>query len=106
VVGPAEWRAPASRESPSSPRGLNRRSLDLGAEFTREILPLIQNVPLREFRQATGLSLRCVSLIRRGERVPHPRHWRIFAKFDPGLLGVSAGHRRKTQSRSRLQSGG
>jgi CRISPR-associated endonuclease Cas1 len=44
-------------------------------EFTREILPVIQNVPLRRLSNATGLSLRYVSLIRRGERVPHPRHW-------------------------------
>jgi hypothetical protein len=44
-------------------------------EFTREILPLIQNVPLRRLREATGLLLRYLSLVRRGERVPHPRHW-------------------------------
>jgi hypothetical protein len=44
-------------------------------EFTREILPLIQNIPLRKLQEATGLSLRYVSLIRRGERVPHPLHW-------------------------------
>jgi hypothetical protein len=43
--------------------------------FRREILPLIQNVPLRRLSKGTGLSLRYVSLIRRGERVPHPRHW-------------------------------
>jgi hypothetical protein len=46
--------------------------------FTREILPIIQNVPLRQLTQATGLSLRYVSLIRRGERVPHPRHWQAL----------------------------
>jgi CRISPR-associated endonuclease Cas1 len=43
--------------------------------FQREILPLIQNLSLRRLSRATGLSLRYVSLIRRGERVPHPRHW-------------------------------
>jgi hypothetical protein len=46
--------------------------------FAREILPLIQNVPLRRLSRETGLSLRYVSLIRRGERVPHPRHWDAF----------------------------
>jgi CRISPR-associated endonuclease Cas1 len=43
--------------------------------FAREILSAIQEVPLRRLAAATGLSLRYVALIRRGERVPHPRHW-------------------------------
>jgi CRISPR-associated endonuclease Cas1 len=48
--------------------------VDLSA-FEREVLPLIQNVPLSRLVKATGLSLRYVSQIRRGERTPHPRHW-------------------------------
>lgn len=48
--------------------------VDLSA-FQRDILPLIQDVPLSSLQRATGLSLRYVSLIRRGERTPHPRHW-------------------------------
>jgi CRISPR-associated endonuclease Cas1 len=51
--------------------------VDLSA-FQRDILPLIQNVPLSRLQRATGLSLRYVSLIRRGERTPHPRHWQAF----------------------------
>jgi CRISPR-associated endonuclease Cas1 len=47
---------------------------DLSA-FEREILPLIRRVPLSRLVRETGLSLRYVSLIRRGERTPHPRHW-------------------------------
>jgi hypothetical protein len=47
--------------------------VDLTA-FQREILPLIQNVPLSRLAKTTGLSLRYVSQIRRGERTPHPRH--------------------------------
>jgi CRISPR-associated endonuclease Cas1 len=58
----AEWRSDSGRVN------------DPG-EFTREILPLIQNVPLRRLSRETGLSLRYVAVIRRGERVPHPRHW-------------------------------
>jgi hypothetical protein len=46
--------------------------------FQRDTLPLIQNVPLSRLQQATGLSLRYVSLIRRGERTPHPRHWQAL----------------------------
>jgi len=48
------------------------------------ILPLIQDVPLSRLQHATGLSLRYVSLIRRGKRVPHPRHWQAFL----GVTGV------------------
>jgi CRISPR-associated endonuclease Cas1 len=48
------------------------------SSFEREILPLIRGVPLSRLQKATGLSLRYVSLIRRGERVPHPRHWQAL----------------------------
>jgi hypothetical protein len=48
--------------------------VDLSA-FQHEILPLIRGVPLSRLQKATGVSLRYVSLIRRGERTPHPRHW-------------------------------
>ena len=51
--------------------------IDLSA-FEREILPAIQSVPLSRLQRATGLSLRYVSLIRRGERTPHPRRWQAF----------------------------
>jgi hypothetical protein len=53
--------------------------VDLSA-FQRDILPLMEQVPLSRLRQATGLSLRYVSLIRRGEKTPHPRHWQAFMK--------------------------
>jgi CRISPR-associated endonuclease Cas1 len=48
--------------------------VDLGA-FDREILPLIQHVSLSRLCRATGLSLRYISQVRRGEKRPHPRHW-------------------------------
>ncbi len=47
--------------------------------FQREILPLIQSVPLSHLVKTTGLSLSYVSQIRRGERVPHPRHWKALS---------------------------
>jgi hypothetical protein len=52
--------------------------------FRREILPLIQGVPLRRLVDATGLSLRYCSLIRRGEKVPHPRHWAMLREANSG----------------------
>jgi hypothetical protein len=57
--------------------GRRVKLVDLSA-FQRDILPLIQEIPLSRLRQATGLSLRYVSLTRRGERTPHPRHWEAF----------------------------
>ena len=57
--------------------------VDLSA-FQRDILPLIQEIPLSRLQQATGLSLRYVSLIRRGERTPHPRHWQAFVEAASG----------------------
>jgi hypothetical protein len=48
--------------------------------------PLIQGVPLSRLQRATGLSLRYVSLIRRGERTPHPRHWQAFVDLADGWL--------------------
>jgi hypothetical protein len=43
--------------------------------FREEILPALQGVPLARIVAFTGLSLRYASLIRRGEKVPHPKHW-------------------------------
>jgi len=47
-------------------------------EFRRKILPGIVSLSVREIRRRTGLSLRYCSLIRSGEKVPHPRHWPTF----------------------------
>lgn len=47
-------------------------------EFRREILPRLQRSTVNAIARATGLSLRYSSLVRRGERVPHPRHWEVL----------------------------
>ncbi len=52
--------------------------------FGRDILPGLQDVPLSKMVEATGLSLRWCSLIRRGLRVPHPRHWDTLARVVDG----------------------
>ena len=49
--------------------------------FTRDILPRLRNVPLRVMAEATGLSEGYCSLIRRGQMVPHRRHWATLAGF-------------------------
>ena len=43
--------------------------------FTEQILPLLQDVPLSEMVQATGLSKGYCSFIKRGLKTPHERHW-------------------------------
>jgi CRISPR-associated endonuclease Cas1 len=57
--------------------------VDLSA-FQRDILPLLKGIPLSRLQRATGLSLRYVSLIRRGERTPHPRHWQALIEASHG----------------------
>jgi hypothetical protein len=49
------------------------------AEFGRDVLPAIAQVPLGILCERTGLSIRYVSLIRRGLRVPHRRWWAMLA---------------------------
>ena len=57
-----EWeRAQASRFDPEA--------------FARKIAPGLTSVPLATIMRATGLSRPYCAMIRRGERVPHPRHW-------------------------------
>ncbi|MEZ4492459.1 MAG: CRISPR-associated endonuclease Cas1 [Dehalococcoidia bacterium] len=56
--------------------------------FVSEILPRLQGVPLRAISAATGLSLRYSSMIRRGEYVPHPRHWRSLSQSAASSLGA------------------
>jgi hypothetical protein len=43
--------------------------------FRHEILPSLRQMSLAAMAKATGLSESYCSYIRRGERVPHPRHW-------------------------------
>ena len=45
------------------------------AIFEREIRPKLGNFSLLETMQATGLSRTYCGMIRRGVRIPHPRHW-------------------------------
>lgn len=50
-------------------------------DFARDVLPRLQQVPLSTIMEATELSLRYCSMIRRGLKLPHPRHW-------PSLIGL------------------
>jgi CRISPR-associated endonuclease Cas1 len=50
--------------------------------YRREILPKLAKVSIRELQAVTGLSKTTCSQIKRGRKVPHPRHWE-------GLRGVA-----------------
>jgi hypothetical protein len=47
--------------------------------FKRDLLPLLQGLPLSHIMKATGFSRRYASLIRRGLYTPHPVHYDALA---------------------------
>jgi hypothetical protein len=49
--------------------------------FRSEILPGLQGVPLSTLAAATGLSQQYCSLIRRGLKMPHSRHWQSLREL-------------------------
>ena len=49
-------------------------------QFVREIQPQLASVPVERIAAATGLSLRYISLIRRGAYVPHPMHYEALRR--------------------------
>ncbi len=49
--------------------------------FTREILPVLHDVPLGVMAKATGLTEGYCSFVRRGLKVPHRRHWNTLARL-------------------------
>jgi len=55
--------------------------------FTRNVLPLLQGVSLGAMAKATGLSQQYCSLVRRGLKVPHSRHWEDFRRVEASVKG-------------------
>jgi hypothetical protein len=49
------------------------------ARFKRDILPLLQGIPLSHIMKATGFSRRYASMARRGLYTPHPVHYAALA---------------------------
>jgi hypothetical protein len=43
--------------------------------FATEILPRIPDLTAGQIAAATGLSQHYAALIKRGRKIPHPRHW-------------------------------
>src|SRR6516225_8172186 len=49
--------------------------------YRRETLPRLSNFPVKKIRQAIDVSHPYATLIKRGDRIPHPRHWLALAKL-------------------------
>lgn len=54
--------------------------------FYAEILPQLQDLSISNIAKATGLSQQYCSLIRRGLKVPHPRHWTALRRLAELLM--------------------
>lgn len=50
-------------------------------EFTENILPHLTEISLSEMARATGLTKGYCSFIRRGQKVPHERHWEVLRQL-------------------------
>jgi hypothetical protein len=61
----------------------------LQLDFLQDIQPALQCLPLTKIMDATGLSLRYSSLIRRGLKIPHRRHWAKLAQLVPDRAQLS-----------------
>ena len=58
--------------------GAHPEPVDL-SKFEREILPGLQTLSARKLAAITGLSVSYCTAIKRGERVPHPRWWKVLS---------------------------
>ncbi len=56
--------------------------------FRTMILPSLKNIPLKALASTTGLSQQYCSRIRKGECIPHPRHWESFSQWIYGISGL------------------
>jgi hypothetical protein len=75
----AEVRAAKLKERWAAQRDWDEAGGEADLEvFRREILPQLQGVSLTRLAEVSGLSVQYCGLIRRGLKVPHPRHWQRF----------------------------
>jgi hypothetical protein len=75
-------RAEAPTDRPEVKRMIGSATRAHPEVFAREILPAIQSVPLSKVAAATGLSIQHCGMVRRGLRVPHPRHWEAMRSLN------------------------
>lgn len=86
-AGRKRGRSNAHRAKERAEWETNHTGMDLDHEknrFKDEILPLLNEFTLSEIMQATGLSKRYVSIIRKGQYTPHPMHHESFKDLISG----------------------
>jgi hypothetical protein len=49
--------------------------------YKREILPRLTNLTVKAIRLTLGVSQPYATLIKRGLKIPHPRHWMPLAEL-------------------------
>jgi hypothetical protein len=65
-----------TRDGIATVRAMNARAVGFAPnDWTDNILPKLAEVPLKEIARVTGTTVQHASRVRRGVRVPHPRHW-------------------------------
>ena len=55
--------------------------------YRQEIQPLLTSFSTSAIATALGVSWAYASLVRKGQKLPHPRHWVSLAKF----VGIASG---------------
>ena len=79
------WKGTAkSRRIRDGNRDWDRRYGPTDADaYRRDILPKLATITLRQLQDATQLSKTTCGQIRRGLKVPHPRHWEALRQLLP-----------------------
>ncbi len=89
--------ATASNQRKAAAAWQDDGSLDR-VDFRRDILPKLQNLPVRLIAEAMGASISHGSKVRSGLLVPHKRHWAALRDL---VLGVSKQQEKPTATTSR-----
>jgi hypothetical protein len=69
------WSQIREWEASSNPEWLNEQT------YKQEILPRLASCKTSKIARSLGVSLQYAVWIRRGKRVPHPRHWSALAQL-------------------------
>jgi len=51
------------------------------AEYREQILSELASVSVKVIARAMNVSEGCAARVRKGEKVPHPRHWTVVAEL-------------------------
>jgi hypothetical protein len=66
-------------------RAFDKKAEPVDPETWHAVLARLKGVPVRRIAEATGLTRGYCSMVRRGLRVPHPRHWAALRELVDSL---------------------